>query len=116
MDQSLVNPGQKLHIITRRNFADDLRRHFAGTIEAVDGTAVRVHGYTFVFSPNALEYRRRPEVRTRIFDLGDAQLIVNVVPSDVEIAELEYRTVDDRLVITDRKRFRLDVNEFGASH
>ncbi len=116
MEQGLVSPGQKVHIITRRNFAEDLRRHFAGTVEAADGTAVRVHGYTFVFDANALKYRRRPEVRTRIFDLGDAQLIVNLIPADVEIADLDYTTVDDRLVITDSKRFRLDVNEFGATH
>ena len=116
MAEVVIEIGEKLHIVTRRNFAEDLRRHFAGTVEAVAGGLVRLHGYTFVFNPNALEYRRRPEVRTRIFNLGDAQLIVNVISSQVQVDELEYRMQDGRLVVTDGKRFKLDVNEFGASH
>ncbi len=115
MPDTVVAVGEKLHIITRRNFAEDLRRHYAGTVQSVDGDLVRLRGYTFVFNAVMNEYRRRPEIRTRIFSLGDAQLIINVIPEDTHMEDLAYRKIDDRLVITDSKSFRLDVNEFGAN-
>lgn len=116
MPQSLIEVGEKLHIITRRMFESDLRRHFAGTVRAVDGAVVRVQGYTYVFNANAQEYRRRPEVRTRIFALGDAQLIVNVIPSETDLERTLYVVRDGRLVVSDGGKFNLDVNEFGATY
>jgi hypothetical protein len=113
---AVVEVGEKLHIITRRNFGDDLRRHFAGTVRAVDGGAMRLEGYTFVFNPTSGEYRRRPEVRTRIFPIADGQLITNVLPADTILTSLQYIKRDDRLVITDGSKFSLDVNEFGPSY
>ncbi len=86
----VVRVGEKLHIITRRNFNDDLRRHYVGEIVAVGDGFVRLKGYTFVFNAMAMEYRRRPELRTRVFGLGDAQLIVNVIPPETNIGELVY--------------------------
>jgi len=37
MSEQVVQCGDKLHIITRRFIADDIRRHFAGEVTAVDG-------------------------------------------------------------------------------
>ncbi len=113
-DTALLLPGEKLHIMTRRLFADDLRRHFAGTVRAVFGTTVRIVGYTFVFNPISSDYRRRPEVRTRIFDLGDAGHIVNVIHPEAAMESLRYVIRQERLVITDDAHFSLDVNEFGS--
>ena len=112
---NIVDVGEKLHIITRRIYKDDLRRHFAGVVMAVSDTAVRVQGYVFVFNPATLEYRRRPEVRTRIFPLADAGLITIVLPQSVNIDRLHYHTYDGRLVVTDGSGYTLDVNEFGGS-
>lgn len=112
---SVVELGDKIHIITRRNFPDDLRRHFAGTVRVVTANAMRLQGFTFVFNPTALEYRKRPEVRTRLFGFSDAQLIINVLPHDTNMDGLHYANRDGRLVVTDGSRFSLDVNEFGAT-
>ncbi len=115
MPQSVIELGEKIHVITRRNFPEEVRRHYAGTVEAVSGAIIRTHGYTFVFNPTALEYRRRPEVRTRLFGIADGQHIINVLPADVVVDELRYLTLEGRLMVTDGRRFRLDVNEFGAT-
>jgi hypothetical protein len=45
MTQTVIEAGDKLHIITRRNFVDDLRRHFAGSVVAVSGGLIRLQGY-----------------------------------------------------------------------
>ena len=115
MPQNLIDVGEKIHIITRRIFDGDLRRHFSGTVRAIDGATVRAQGYTFVFNANANEYRRRPEVRTRIFGLSDAQLIVNVIHPETILENMVYVVRNDRLVVTDGGKFTLDVNEFSAS-
>ena len=111
----LLKPGEKIHVITRRYFDGDLRRHFAGQVVAASESLARVRGYTFVFYPGSNEYVRRLELRERIIALGDAGNIVNVIPENVNLEELVYRPSDqNRLVVTDRKSFSLDINEFSG--
>ncbi len=112
----ILELGEKLHIITRRNFSDDLRRHFVGEITALSPIAMRLKGYTFVFNPTSLEYRRRDDLRTRVFAIADAQLIINVLPPEVRIERLQYRIPDGQLVLMDGAGYSLDINEFNATH
>lgn len=115
MAHPVLEAGEKVHIITRRNFREDLRRHFAGIVTAVSGGQMRVEGHVFVFNEVSLEYRRRPELRVRLFGLLDNQIITNILPPETRLEALRYVMIDGRLVITDGAGFRLDVNEFGAS-
>ena len=115
MSERTIAPGDKLHIMTRRLFPDDLRRHFAGEVISTTDGLCELQGNTFVFHPATNKYQRRTQLRTRIFSLADANHIVNKLPRDVDIKSLEYRTVDERLVVTDMKSFSLDVNEFGPA-
>ena len=111
----LLKPGEKIHVITRRLFEGDLRRHFAGEIVAADDRAVRVKGYTFVFYPTRNEYVRRPDLRERIVVLADADNIINVIPENVNLEDLAYRpSEENRLVVTDHRSFYLDINEFSG--
>jgi len=115
MSDGIIKAGEKLHIITRRLFMEDVRRHFAGEVTFALGAVIRAQGYTFVFNPVTLEYRRRPELRTRVFSLGDGAHIVNVIPPDTRIEKLRYELVDQRLTINDGESFSLDINEFGSA-
>jgi hypothetical protein len=111
----VVDKGDKLHIIVRRNFEGDLRRHFVGEVEEVSGTLVRLAGYAFIHDPWANEFLRKPECRVRILSLADAGLVVNVLPRDVVVEKVRYRTtVENRLVVSDGSAFALDFNEFGT--
>jgi hypothetical protein len=111
----LLNPGEKIHVITRRLFDGDIRRHFAGEIVSANESIARVRGYTYVFYPGANEYVRRPELRERIIALADAGNIINVIPQDVNLEELVYGpSKDNRLIVTDHKSFSLDINEFSG--
>lgn len=116
MSERVVSRGDKLHIITRRLFEDDVRRHFLGEVMVASGSLCEIRGYTFVFHAGTNEYVRRPEIRTRIYSLADAGHIVNKLPREVDIAALEYRVVENRLVVTDTRGFTLDINEFGLSN
>jgi hypothetical protein len=57
----------------------------------------------------------RPELRERIVTLADSGQIITIVPQDVNLEDLAYRpSEENRLVVTDGKSFRLDVNEFSG--
>ena len=110
----VLNPGDKLHVITRRAFEADLRRHFVGEIEASSDVIARVNGFAFVFDATRNEYVKRPEPRLKIVPVADSGAVITMIPQRVELSALRYELVNKRLVVTDGKDFSLDINEFGA--
>jgi len=111
----LLKKGEKVHVIARRTFEGDLRRHFVGQVQAATDTIAKIEGYVFVFDTSSNEYIRKPSLRVRIIALVDSNNIVNIIPQSVNIEELSYQTsVDNRTVVTDGKSFSLDINEFSS--
>lgn len=112
--QAIVEIGEKVHVITRRYYKEDIRRHFAGEVTAVAENAFRASGYTFIFDPYKLDYRRASTLRVRIIGITDSGNIVNVLPSSVALDQLAYHWDGGRLSITDGTEFKMEINEFGA--
>ena len=111
----ILQKGEKLHVVTRRLFETDLKRHFAGEVVDVSETVVRLSGYAFIFDAWANMYTKRPEKRERIVPLGDSGFILTLIPSEVDLEKLQYAmSKDNRLIMTDGKDFSLDIHEFGA--
>jgi len=113
MDEA-IRIGDKVHIVTRRRFHDDVRRHFVGVVEAVSGAASRVHGYTFVHNEGSGEFEKRPTPRVRIFGLAGGLQIVNVLPPTFDVSTARYEVRDGRLVVTDGSEYALDLNELSV--
>lgn len=107
--------GERIHVVMRRRYESDIRRHFAGEVEELDGTIARVTGYAFVFDPAHNEWVRRGDSRTRLISLADAGNLVTVLPLNIDIDQISYDTVDGRLVITDGGDYTMDINEFGPN-
>ena len=116
MPDSVLAVGDKVHIMTRRLFADDVHPHFVGEISAVSGPLFKAQGYVFVFDSATNSYLKHPAVRTRLFSLSDAGHIINVIPQEVDLDSLKYRVVSKRLEVTDGVGFSLEINEFGQSN
>ena len=116
MTDSVLAVGEKLHIMTRRLFADDVHPHFVGEISAVAGPLFRAQGYSYVFDSGTNSYVKHPKLRTRLFSLSDAGHIITVIPPEVDLNSLEYRLISGRLAITDSRGFTLEINEFGQSN
>lgn len=112
---SVVEAGDKLHIMARRLFEEDLRRHFVGEVLAAEGALAKLRGYTFIFDGGTNEYRRLPGLRTRIFSLGESGYVVNQIPGEVDVAAISYESSEGSLVITDGGSFSLPINEFGPA-
>jgi hypothetical protein len=102
-----------VHIVERRFFADDVRRHFVGRVVSYDGDILRVVGYVWIFQNRTGKFVRRREKRERVFVLAD-NLIINVLPKGLTADAIVYATDNDRrMYITDTKGFALDLSEFA---
>ena len=110
-----IGVGEGVHIITRRLFPDDTRRHFAGTITVASDSLIRAEGWVFVFHRGTNEFVKRSDMRTRVFSVGDSGNIVNILPAGVDPAELRYEFSDAGLYLTDGLGFAVDINEFGLT-
>lgn len=109
--------GEKVHVVIRREFSDDLRRHFIGEVEAATDDVARVQGYMFVYDLSINQFVRRPNLRTQLFSIVDRGNMITVMPIDTILTEVVYKmTASRRLVLTDEKHFMIDVNEFGARY
>jgi hypothetical protein len=111
----IIKVGEMLHIIERRYFESDPRRHFIGEVLAVDHDIIRIRGRVWIYDTVKNRFVLKPETRERAMILGERH-IVNVLPPGVLIDVLVYETTDaGNLVVTDHKDFSLDINEFGHS-
>lgn len=109
----IIKVGEKLHIIERRYFESDPRRHFIGEVLSVAHDMIRIRGRVWIYDTVKNRFVEKPEVRERAMILGERH-IVNVLPADLDINELVYETTDASvLIVTNHKGYTLDVNEFG---
>ena len=109
----LVEVGEIVHVIERRAFENDVRRHLIGKVVAVAPNGMRLECFVFVFDQYQGTFVRKPERRTRILGF-DGRFVINVVPRETEIEKVQYVQSEIGLMVTDNKTFRLSVNEFGA--
>lgn len=106
--------GEKIMVITRRRFENDLRRHFIGEVVDLSTTAVRVRGYAFVFDILLSEFVKDECLLTRIYSLIHADLVYNVLPREVNIEQIRYTIKENQQhVVTDGHSFEINVSEFG---
>ena len=109
----LLDIGEKVHVIERRMFESNVRRHFFGVVDRVDATAIRVTGYVFVYDSGMSGYVRGAELRTRIIPLATTGFVVNIAPAETDVEKVRYVEKNGRLIVTDDGPFSLDINEFG---
>lgn len=110
----LVEVGEAVHIIERRLFSGDVRRHFIGEVEAHTDRVLRVKGYLFVYDSGASAFQRKPELRRRLIPL-DNRVIINVLPEGVSPDRVRYaHDSEGNLTLADGAGWELDISEFSA--
>jgi hypothetical protein len=109
----ILDIGEKVHIIERRFFKEDIRRHFIGEIVKCSENSIRVKGYVWTFEPMR-GFNRKPEIRESVINL-DEGLTINIIPKEVNIEEIKYvSSLQKGHIATDGKSFSLDVTEFAS--
>ena len=113
MTKQVLEIGNKFHIVTRRRFQGDIRRHFVGEITNISGAIQELQGYVFIMNSGTNTFKKRPEKRTRVMSLWQAEYIVNKLPDEVDLENLQYQYLANGLILMDGSGFKLDINEFG---
>jgi hypothetical protein len=116
MKTSIFRPGENAHVIHRRRFEKDIRRHFVGRVEACEAGVARAARYVFVIDDLSHHFfTERPDRRTKLIPFASGDIIVNVLPETVDIEQVRYELDGRKLWVTDGKDWKMDVKEFGWS-
>ena len=114
LNTAILQPGDKIHVIHRRRFDKDVRRHFVGQVEAYDQGIARTSGYVFVVDDLSKHlFVRRPDLRIKLVPVASGDVIVNVLPGTLDLDRVTYELRDRTLLVTDHSGWSMDVKEFG---
>jgi hypothetical protein len=108
----VLQQGEKVHVIHRRHFEKDHHRHFVGTVESYETGVARVRGHVFTVDPVKFAYVRRPETRVRIISIISGDLLINVLPPQVDLEKIIYKQQKGAVRVTDGSDWHLDISEF----
>ncbi len=107
----ILKPGEKVHLIHRRYFEKETRRHFVGVVDACEGGVARVTGYVYAVDRVKYLFVRRPEKRTRVISLVSGDVLVNVLPDSVNLEKIVYKQEKKAVRVTDGSDWHLDLSE-----
>jgi hypothetical protein len=111
---TILHPGEKVHVIHRRLFEKDLRKHFIGVVDAYADGVIRATGHIFVIEdPKENLFRRKREQRVRLMSLHGGNLLINVIPQHVDLEKVAYEYQQNGLRVTDGSDWFMDIKEFG---
>ena len=110
---TILQPGEKLHVIHRRRLEREPHRHFVGTVEAYENGVARVSGYVYTVDTVKSAYFRRPDKRTRILAISSGDLLINVLPAHVDLDKVIYKLEKKSVRVTDGSDWYLDISEFA---
>ena len=114
MKSALLSPGEKIHVMHRRRFEKDVRRHFVGEVETDEQGVARASGYVFVIDDLSKHlFVKRPDRRTKFVPIGPGDVIVNVIPQTLDLERVAYELKDRSLLVTDGSAWSMDAKEFG---
>jgi hypothetical protein len=103
--------GEKVHIIERKLFAEDLQRHLVGVITQTSENALRIKGHVWT-RDGTKGWVRKTGNRLRVVYPSD-RTNINIIPTEVDLEQIKYDNVGGTLIVTDGKNFTLDITEFN---
>ncbi len=109
----ILQPGEKLHVIHRRKMDREPHRHFIGVVEAYENGVARVTGNVYTVDTVKSAFFRRPDKRTRILAISSGDLIVNVLPAEVNLDKIVYKLEKKAVRVTDGSNWYLDISELA---
>lgn len=112
MKDAILTLGDKIHALHRVD--KETRRHFVREVEAWQDKLAPVTFYVFVVDNAATQtFVRRPDRRTKVIALNDGELVVNALPSVVQLEDVHYEVHDHHLHVATGECRKMDVKGFG---
>jgi hypothetical protein len=109
----ILKKGEKVHVIHRRHFEKDPHRHFVGSIEHYEDGVARVTGHVYTVDYSRFVFIRRPEPRTRLISVVSGDVLVNILPTTVNLEKVVYRQENKGVRVTDGSDWHLDISEYA---
>jgi hypothetical protein len=113
MLDSILAPGEKIHVIHRRRFDQEPHRHFVGVVDDYREGVLRMTGHVYAVDTTTYQFIRRPEQRTRVVSVVSGEVIVNVIPASVDLSKITYRQEGSAVRVSDGSDWHLDISEVG---
>ena len=113
MLDSILAPGEKIHVIHRRRFDQEPHRHFVGVVDDYREGVLRMTGHVYAVDTTTYQFIRRPEQRTRVVSVVSGEVIVNVIPVSVDLSKITYRQEGSAVRVSDGSDWHLDISEVG---
>jgi hypothetical protein len=88
-------------------------RHFVGVVEAYENGVARVAGHVYTVDTVKSAFFRRPDKRTRILAISSGDLLVNVLPPEVNLDKIVYKLEKKAVRVTDGSEWYLDISELA---
>lgn len=107
----ILKKGEKVHVIHRRHYEKDHHRHFVGVVEGYENGVARVTGHVYAVDSVKFKFMRRPEKRTRVISVVSGDLLLNVLPSEVDLEKIVYKQERKAVRVTDGSDWHLDISE-----
>jgi len=109
----VLKKGEKIHVIHRRHFEKDLHRHFIGVVDDYEEGVARVTGHVFTVDAATFTFIKRQDVRTRLLAITSGDLLVNIIPSSVDLSKVAYKQEKKSVRVTDGSEWHLDLSEYA---
>ncbi len=108
---AVIGEGDRIVLIDRRLFKDDNTRIFVGIVEQIEGTLIRVRGFTFHVSAYEVPgQERRGEEPMRVFSMGSGD-IVYLLPKEQDISRLMLKRSPKSMTLSDGL-YAMDLSDF----
>lgn len=109
----VLSIGEKVHIIHRRHFEKEPHRHFVGVVNAFDNGVARLTGHVWTVDPVKFQFIKRPELRTRLVSTISGDVLINIIPANVDLEKVTYQQESKAVRVTDGTGWHLDLSEFA---
>lgn len=109
----ILQKGEKIHVVHRRQFEREPHRHFVGVVDFYDHGLARATGYIFTVDSVKFVFYRREELRTRIISLYSGDVLINVIPPSVDLKKIVYKQEKKSVRVTDESGWHMDISDFA---
>ena len=110
---SVLAIGEKVHIVERRKFETDLRRHFIGEVVYCSDHHIKASGFPYVYSPSSKIFEKVDPDRVRIF-ANDNHIAVTLLPPNFDLRNAVYKRIPYKFLLCDADGFEMELDDFGT--
>ena len=105
-----VHSNDRILVIDRKLFRDDVTNMFIGVVEDYEEGFVRARGYAYHIHPYEMGTERRAEERVRLVSLYSGD-VVYLLPREVNVSQIQVRRSPKSLILSDGQTFTMDLTD-----